>query len=183
MGTILSDSSHSLLVRPRAYLSARLRLFKPAAPSGFSNHFLQPLAFLYCLLQHYVPAVHSTIPKKCLPERSSFLATFFHHFFRSGDRWKTNMIRGSFHFQCDFRKPKSLFVSCFFESTLTWTFSRSFVCWWTYPFLFRFELQLFLNADPKIRMIGFGVQLSTFFLFHSIKATFYRSSDDIKLIH
>jgi hypothetical protein len=32
-------------------------------------------------------------------------------------------------------------------------------------------------------MIGFQVQLSTFFLFHSFKATFYRSSDEINLRH
>lgn len=46
MGTILEDSSHSLLVSHAGFLSARLRLLKLAAPSGFSNHFLQPKAFL-----------------------------------------------------------------------------------------------------------------------------------------
>jgi hypothetical protein len=34
------------------------------------------------------------------------------------------------------------------------------------------NFSFFLNANPKIRMIRFGVQLSTFFLFHSFKAVF-----------
>jgi hypothetical protein len=38
--------------------------------------------------------------------------------------------------------------------------------------MLRSELQLFLNANPGIRMIGFGVQLSTFFLFHPFKVVF-----------
>lgn len=112
MGTILSDSSHSLLVNPKIFLSARLRLFKLAAPSGFSNHFLQPRAFLYCLLQHYVPAVHSTIPKKCFPERSSF---FSHPYFNiSCDLLKGEKllpIRRSFRFQCDTKETKVSFLS------------------------------------------------------------------------
>lgn len=120
MGTILSDSSHSLLVNPKIFLSARLRLFKLAAPSGFSNHFLQPRAFLYCLLQHYVPAVHSTIPKKCFPERSSF---FSHPYFNiSCDLQKGEKllpIRRSFRFQCDTKETKASFLSpAFFEPTL-----------------------------------------------------------------
>jgi len=49
--------------------------------------------------------------------------------------------------------------------------------------MFWFKLQLFPNADPEIRKIGFVVQLSTFYLFHSFKAAFYGSSDRIKLIH
>jgi hypothetical protein len=36
--------------------------------------------------------------------------------------------------------------------------------------MLRSELQLFLNADPEIRVIRLGVQLSTFVLFHSFKA-------------
>jgi hypothetical protein len=36
--------------------------------------------------------------------------------------------------------------------------------------MLRSELQLFLNADPEIRVIWLGVQLSTFILFHSFKA-------------
>jgi hypothetical protein len=39
--------------------------------AGFSNHFSQPRAFLFCLLQHYIPAVRSTLPKK-LPSRTKF---------------------------------------------------------------------------------------------------------------
>jgi hypothetical protein len=32
---------------------------------------------------------------------------------------------------------------------------------------FRFQLQLFLNADPKIRMIGVQIRLKIYSLFHS----------------
>ena len=39
------ESSHSPLANPKIVLSARLRLFKLAVPSGFSNHFSQPCAF------------------------------------------------------------------------------------------------------------------------------------------
>jgi hypothetical protein len=35
--------------------------------------------------------------------------------------------------------------------------------------MFWFKLQLFLNVDPKIRLIGFGAQLSAFYLLHSFK--------------
>jgi hypothetical protein len=66
------ESSHSPLDNLKIVLSARLRLFKSAVPSGFSNHFSQPWAFPKHLLQCYVPAVRSTLPENCLPERSSF---------------------------------------------------------------------------------------------------------------
>ncbi len=46
MGTNLAGMFPFTFGNPKAYLSARLRLFKLAAPSGFFNHFSQPLAFL-----------------------------------------------------------------------------------------------------------------------------------------
>lgn len=42
MGTILAGMFPSTLVDLTVFLSARLRLLKLAAPSGFFNHFLQP---------------------------------------------------------------------------------------------------------------------------------------------
>jgi hypothetical protein len=40
------ECSHPLLVNLTVSFGVRLRLLKLAAPSGFFNHFLQPLAFL-----------------------------------------------------------------------------------------------------------------------------------------
>jgi hypothetical protein len=107
------------LVNPKAFLSARLRLLELADSSGFSNHFSQPLAFLYCLLQQYVPAVRSTLPENCLPERSSIQATFFFiSFCKLMIGEKLLLIQRPFRFQFGIEQPRFLSVSCFFESTL-----------------------------------------------------------------
>lgn len=76
MGTIRSGKFPSTLVNPKVFPSARLRLLWLAVSSGLFNHFSQPLAFLYGLLQPYIPAVRSTFPKNRLPERSPGEAIF-----------------------------------------------------------------------------------------------------------
>ena len=107
--------SHSLLVHPKVFLSARLRLLKSANPSGFSNHFSPPAAFLYDLLQYYIPAVRSTLPKNCLPERSFILShLLFNYSCEPLNGEKLLLIRKSFRSQYDVLKPKFLSVSCFF---------------------------------------------------------------------
>jgi len=156
-------------------------LFHPVSPTIFLSLVLSRKHLLQC----YVPAVRSTLPKNYLPERSSFNSHhLIHLFFQTSDWWKVILIQRSFYFQCDVWETKvSFHLLLLHEPTRIERITINFFCWRITTFLLWFKLQLFLNANPEIRAIRIPVQLSIFILLHSLKATFYRSSDDLKIIH
>ena len=69
------------------------------------------------------------------------------------------------------------------EVPFKWTFDNHLSAWWTSAFLFRFELQLLRNANPKIRTLRVETQLRIFPFVILFKATFYRSSDVLKIVN
>lgn len=156
------------------YLS---RLFHPVSPTIFLSLGLSWNACYSITFQPFVQLFRRIVFPNEVPFQSPFLWLF-----QAADRWKLLLIRRSFRSQYGSYETKVSFcLLTFLNQHLNELLRDHLFCWWTAAFLFWFKLQLFLNANPKIRLIGYGVQLSTLFLFHSFKATFYRSSDDINI--
>jgi hypothetical protein len=92
----------------------------------------------------------------------------FHLFFQTSDWCKTTFDPEIVSFSVRLGRNRNFFLS---SASLTQHLNElltvlSFVAEPCNQML-RSELQLFPNANPGIRMIRFGVHLSTFFLFHS----------------
>jgi hypothetical protein len=75
---------------------------------------------------------------------------------------KLLLIRRSFRFQFDMKVTKVSFSLLLFRTNISVNV-LAIIRFVDEPcnLMFWFKLQLFLNVDPKIRLIGFGAQLSS----------------------
>ena len=157
---------------------------------GYYNWLLDP-AFQPNFSTQYLPSMLVTVYSSgCPPDwffrislhgRSLSKSTFKRPFDQLSGEKRIN-VRKRFIALIELQKPKLLPFFPFPEPTLEWTFDGWFDCWWTPKASFPVQLQLFRNADPKIRMIRFMIRLRIKSLFHSFQAAFYRSSDEIKIL-
>ena len=154
MGTIHQDSSHSPLDHPKVFLSARLRLLQLAAWSGFSAFSPNPEPSGIACYRKPSGCPLDWFLRTALRGRNSRSVIWNKSFDLFFDTMCKMILRPSF-IMANFQKPRFLPIQHFSESTFKWTFDGEFAGWWTLKASFLFQLRLFLNADPKIRLIRY----------------------------